>query len=41
VVVADPPVPRHELEAEPAEVAGLHLAQLRGDEVVVEEMHSI
>ena len=40
VVVADPAVAGHEVEAELADVAGLDVPQLRGDEVVVEEVHA-
>ena len=40
VVVADPAVARDEMEAELAQVASLDVAELRGDEVVVEELHA-
>src|SRR5205823_1567954 len=39
VLVADPPVPRDEVEPEPPDVPSLDVAQLRGDQVVVEEVH--
>ena len=39
VLLADPAVPRDEAERELAEVPRLHLADARGDEVVVEELH--
>ena len=39
VLVADPPVAGDELEAELADVARLDVAELRGDEVVVEQVH--
>ena len=38
-LVADAAVPGDELEAELRDVAGLDLARLAGDEVVVEELH--
>jgi hypothetical protein len=40
VLLADAAVARDEVEAEPAEVAGLHVAELARDEVVVEEPHA-
>src|SRR5581483_10864284 len=39
VLVADPPVAGDEREPELAQVAGLDVAELRGDEVVVEKLH--
>jgi glyoxylase I family protein len=39
LLVADPPVARHELEAELGDVARLHVPHLARHEVVVEELH--
>src|SRR3954452_18832428 len=41
LLVADPPVPRHEVKTELCDVAGLHVAHLARHQVVVEELHGI
>jgi hypothetical protein len=41
MLVPDPSVPGDELEAELADVPRLDVTEPRGDEVVVEEVHSV
>jgi hypothetical protein len=40
VLFADPAIPGDEIEAQLAQVAGLELAELGGDQVVVEDVDS-